>query len=315
MNFQWERASISFWHHLNEKRNSQESSKMTKRSRLSEIALCTYQEICLGTYFDEEGDEHPEFKQVVDTATINSVLFQPCEINKAFSVLRDDFTSQFNKKIDFWQVTTVQAIKRLGSLSNVKTGEIGALNFASATQIGGGAFNGAIAQEESLIRCSSLYLCLSQFDEDYYNYPVRKGVVNNNLIFSPCVPFYKDDTLSDAHWFSPVLVNVVTCAAVNAKFFKPKSKSAQQILCDIMRKRIRLVLRTFDMMECKHVILGAWGCGVFGNSVILMANLFREEIERHHALRDVYYHFAIPDIDTLMTFSSIFKITDPNLIQ
>ena len=45
------------------------------------------------------------------------------------------------------------------------------LNFASATNPGGGVKTGSNAQEECLCRCSTLYPCLNQkkFWDEYYN--------------------------------------------------------------------------------------------------------------------------------------------------
>lgn len=47
-----------------------------------------------------------------------------------------------------------------------------------------------------------------------------------------------------------------------------------------MRERIRFALDVVDMLGHKKVVLGAWGCGVFGWDADTVAELFREELAR-----------------------------------
>lgn len=101
--------------------------------------------------------------------------------------------------------------------------KVAVLNFASASNPGGGVVNGSSAQEECLCRCSTLYYNLT---EDYmwknFYLPHRHQVNpihNDDLIYTPDVVIFKSDTvyprfMPEARWKK---VNVITCAAPNLR--------------------------------------------------------------------------------------------------
>lgn len=97
------------------------------------------------------------------------------------------------------------------------------LNFASATNPGGGVVHGSSAQEEAICRCSTLYPCLSTKEMWNQFYGPRRNadnpLYNDDCIFTPGVKVFKGDTnfpelLLEADWWD---VDVITCAAPNLR--------------------------------------------------------------------------------------------------
>lgn len=88
------------------------------------------------------------------------------------------------------------------------------LNFASATNPGGGVEKGASAQEECLCRVSTLYPCLAdqKMRASFYT-PHRKNgntLHNDDIIYTPNVLVIKDD---DHNLLSePFSVDIISCA-------------------------------------------------------------------------------------------------------
>ena len=96
---------------------------------------------------------------------------------------------------------------------------IAVLNFASATNPGGGVTRGSSTQEEALCRCSTLYPTLNQKPmwEQFYNVNrTEKNVLHSDAcIYSPDVIVFKSDAsipqmLPTHEWFA---VDVISCAA------------------------------------------------------------------------------------------------------
>lgn len=148
------------------------------------------------------------------------------------------------------------------------------LNFAAATNPGGGFLTGARAQEEYLCRSSSLYLAIK--DSPMYAYHRREGHkrYSDAMIYSPDVPVFRDD----AHRLlpKPYLASFITSAAPLTKHLHPEELVH---IPDILRHRIRKILTVAQVHGHDSLVLGAWGCGAFGNDGNLVAQLFHQALE------------------------------------
>ena len=169
------------------------------------------------------------------------------------------------------------------------------LNFASATNPGGGVVNGSSAQEECLCRCTTLYPCLNNdaLWEAFYA-PHRKTanpLYNNDCIYTPGVRVFKSDTnfpepLVQKDWWN---VNVLTCAAPNLRERPSNAMNphagdkAEKItsaeLEKLLMARIRCIFEIAVANGNEVLILGAFGCGAFRNPPEIVASVFNKVMQ------------------------------------
>jgi uncharacterized protein (TIGR02452 family) len=165
--------------------------------------------------------------------------------------------------------TTLVAAKRL-----TETGERTlALNFANGIEPGGGFLNGARAQEEVLCRSSALYATLR--GDPMYDAHRQRTLPDSTdwAILSPDVSVFRTDdgTPLDAHW----PLSVITCAAPYAPGLG-RSRAG-----DLLQQRIARVLAIARAHGFTALVLGAWGCGAFGNDPHRTARDFHDALLRH----------------------------------
>ena len=162
-----------------------------------------------------------------------------------------------------------------------------ALNFANGIQPGGGFLGGARAQEEALCRSSALYATL--IDDPMYESHARRPEPDSTdwAILSPDVPVFRSDdgTALDTFW----RLDFITCAApVATRIGKQKS-------AELLRARIHRVLGIASAYRYHTLVLGAWGCGAFGNDPMQTARDFRDALETEFAGSFNEIAFAITD--------------------
>ncbi|MCD8307518.1 MAG: TIGR02452 family protein [Clostridia bacterium] len=148
-------------------------------------------------------------------------------------------------------------------------------NLASAVHPGGGVRNGATAQEEDLCRKTSLLLSLeSNAAKPFYDYnwSLNSKLGSDAVIISPCVEVMKDSGCSLLA--EPYPIGVITCAAPNIRNGLEGRTQAQYR--ELLRRRIMTILCCAAENGYRHLVLGAFGCGVFGNDAALVSNLFMD---------------------------------------
>ncbi|MBP7284652.1 MAG: TIGR02452 family protein [Leptospiraceae bacterium] len=196
-------------------------------------------------------------------------------------------------KLEITGESTFQAAKRLRD----ETGEnVVVLNFASATNPGGGYLNGARAQEEDLCRTSGLYPCLTQF-LDFYKFHRKQNsfLYSDRMIYSPDVPVFRDDLMSLQKKIYKI--SVITSAAP-AMIDVPVGDTESFIQGGrALDTRIEKLLSLMLYKKYTNIILGAWGCGAFLNDPKVVSKLFQKHLMQNIKFQNKFERvtFAIRD--------------------
>lgn len=145
------------------------------------------------------------------------------------------------------------------------------LNFSSYKNPGGQFLNGSRAQEESLCHASTLYNVLSrnQYFYDYNKKDLNRALYRNAALYSP-------DIIFECPSGHSIKCDVITCAAPNFTAASKYCKVSSAENTTVLRSRIRYVLQIAAATHIDILILGAYGCGVFGQNPYEVAAIFNE---------------------------------------
>lgn len=237
-----------------------------------------------------------DISEALDKSVNDSFLYR-------YNLLEKDYDIKSNSKIEVTLETTTQAAVRLLSSEGKKN--VVALNFASARNPGGGFIGGAIAQEEDLCRHSGLYACLKN-KPTYYNENILhpNTFYTDNIIYSPNVPFIKDEGLQ---WLEiPYLLSIISAPAPNVSSME---NIDEDYLYQVLYERMLKILKIAEAHNHETIILGAFGCGAFGNDPVMVASCFKEALNELPVFNHIC--FAIYDkregTPVFNTFNSIFN--------
>jgi uncharacterized protein (TIGR02452 family) len=239
---------------------------------LKETAQETLDIITRGAYTAPSG-RRVALDDRVAHAVSGTVVHRP----EDFPTLRAPQPSAAAPRIDVTAETTAEAGRRL--VQKEQLSHLVALNFASAKNPGGGFLGGAKAQEEDLARCSALYACLRD-QRTYYDANRRSPslLYTDHIIYSADVPFFRDEQHRLLE--EPFPLSIITAPAPNAGAALEHDSSSADEIARVLEARARKVLAVAAHHGHRHLILGAWGCGVFRNDAAQVALAFA------HALAD-----------------------------
>lgn len=220
--------------------------------------------------------------------------------------LENDDTLNVNLKVfDNKANVLVTKDSSFDAARNYKDNHVAVLNFASATNPGGGVVKGSSAQEECLCRVSTLYKCINthiMFNKFYTPHRKDGNVIHNDdIIYTPNIIIFKDDKLkllSESDWKN---VDIITCAAPNLRTVPNngwcnigESNTPVQLsddkLLEIHKKRAKAILNSAVKNNADTIILGAFGCGAFKNKPEVVANAYKEVIKDYlYAFKNIEF--------------------------
>ncbi|EGY16612.1 uncharacterized protein VDAG_07776 [Verticillium dahliae VdLs.17] len=151
---------------------------------------------------------------------------------------------------------------------------VAVLNMASPLHPGGGFLNGASSQEESLCMRTTL---LPSLKDEYYRLPEL------GAIYTPDVMVFRDANGGDEvlekrnRWF----VDCITAAMLrNPEVERDDEKGWGRYVNakdrELAVSKMRMVMRICQDKGVKKIVLGAWGCGAYGNPVGEVAAAWRK---------------------------------------
>lgn len=244
-----------------------EKNKEILKDTLEIIETCQY--VCAGktVHLKENAAAHRKAVVITQEETVRIEKEQmlrknPIYRNTVFSVSnRDSYDA------------AVGIMNSCAWKSRRSPGKVMVLNFANPVHPGGGVRYGAVAQEEDLCRRSTLLASLEcpdsrQFYEDHRK--LTHFMASDAMLLSPSVEIFRrgDGRLME----EPVLVSVLTCAAPAIGHLEQKPDEKR--MAEIFYQRIMAMLHVACEYGYEYLVLGAWGCGAFGNDAKLVAEQF-----------------------------------------
>lgn len=228
-------------------------------TRLRAIARDTVAIVERGGYRTALGDEVAIAEQVA-RAVAGTRLYAPDDVVPGAAPV------DAPALVEVTDESSLSAAHRVG-------GEVACLVFASARSPGGGFLNGAQAQEESIARSSALYSCLLSAEDFYAHHRTHPGpLYSDRVIYSPAVPVFRDD--NGTLLAQPYPVSFLTAAAPNRTAILVDQPEHVAKIPAVLLRRASRILRIAAAHGHRRLVLGAWGCGVFGNEPAVVADVF-----------------------------------------
>ena len=272
---------------------------MNNRTERAAIAQDTLAILKCGHYVNRNGIA-VSIADDLAAAVAGSVHYRPEQLKE----LADSSEPRpvFETRLEVANETTLAAARGL-----IERGhdDVLCLNFASARNPGGGFLGGSEAQEENLAKSSGLYPCISQMTAMYEaNRQHKFCAYLDDMIYSPKVPVFRDDDYR--YLDQPYRVSIVTAPAVNRGAVARNEPERLPELEVIMLNRMELLLALARQHRHRAVVLGAWGCGVFGNDPADMARWFAHHLTESGGYRDAFevVRFAVLDRRNDGTYSA-----------
>ena len=278
--------------------SKKDKNRQESRQKCAEIFKDTY----------EKCQNNSKLKESI----LQSIKFTKLYVDGNKFIINDTIKSE-NYNIIITPDRTLEAVYKYYIPKETK-GKTGVLNFASAKNPGGGVFSGARSQEESICRASTLYPCLNTefLNDNYYSYhKYQKKDYSDRIIYIPNVLVFKSDTdvysqmLEENKWYN---IDVISCAAHNQRAYKLDHENLKKLVYS----RLKAIIECGVENNVDNLILGAYGCGAFGNDPQLVSKIFKNIlIDEEYYKYFLKVHFAIftmsNEVKNLNEFNKTFE--------
>lgn len=169
--------------------------------------------------------------------------------------------------IQIWNVGTLTAASTLVKRGN--NSRTAVLNMASSLRPGGGVLTGATSQEEYLCTRTTLYPALQ---DSFYRLP------EVSVIYTPDVLVFRNGDGEDLPKSERYHVDIASAAMLRGPEISEKDGVetwTNEGDVELVLAKMRILMRSLVQHGVKRVVLGAWGCGAYGNPVAEVARLWR----------------------------------------
>ena len=222
---------------------------------LKEIAQQTVEIMDQGRYMAPSGQER-SIAEALTHAKSHTRLYEPEQLAR---LLREGHGESSGERahVEVWAARTQEAARRLAQDEGVEDAVV--LNFASARNPG--------------------YECLLTAPAYYArNRAQRSMLYTDHMIYSPRVPFFRERSHTVLE--RPFCASVLTAPAPNAGEHLKREPNGQEAIEEALRRRTGYVLAVAQAHGHLVLVLGAWGCGVFGNDPHVVADTFGTWLEQ-----------------------------------
>lgn len=224
------------------------------------------------------------------------------EQTRIFSIFTNSVESKCIRHTSSRQISIMDAdsVTAMCNKGSAESSKVCILNFASYKNPGGRFIAGSRAQEESLCHESFLYNVLKEQPKYYEwnNAHKNRALYLNRALYSPNIRFCTKGNVRYS--------DVLTCAAPNKRAAQRFCHVSSRDNSEVLRSRIEFVLGIAEQKHVDVLILGAYGCGVFGQNPFEVATIFKEFLTGSDIRFAGDVVFAIPGGDNLAAFQSVF---------
>lgn len=203
--------------------------------------------------------------------------------------------------------------------SNNKPKNVCILSMASPLRAGGGFLEGATSQEEFLCMRTTLYPSLW---DDFYRLPEVGGILTSDVLVHRDSTPDADELPKRERFFVDVISSGMLRFPETTNSKQAEGDDGTEVACscgvsycdrdrEIVTRKMRAVMRMAQEQGAERLVLGAWGCGAYGNPVKEVAKIWKRVLlgslrkkENWAGLKEVV--FAINDRAMLKEFEKCF---------